>query len=66
MEENLKSGRGFGITATITVVLVALKLAGITQYSWGFAFMPLLVGIGIKLFILLIWLLWFMWQKWSW
>lgn len=66
MERKSKSNCGIGITGVITAVLIALKLAGIIQCSWGFAFMPLLVGIGLKLLVILILFLWLKWQGRSW
>ena len=66
MEGNSKSSCGIGITGVITAVLIALKLADIIQCSWGFAFMPLFVGIGIKLLILLVVFLWLKLQERRW
>lgn len=66
MAENSKPRCGIGITGVVTAILIALKLAGIIHCSWIFALMPLFVGIGIKLFILLLLLLWVKWQEWSW
>ena len=66
MEGNSKSRCGIGVTGIITAILISLKLAGIIQCSWWFTLMPLLVGIGIKLSIILILLLWVKWQERSW
>lgn len=54
MEKSSNSNCGIGITGVITAVLIALKISGIIQCTWWFALMPLLIGIGIKLLILLL------------
>jgi hypothetical protein len=66
MEGKSKSIWGIGIGGVVTGVLIALKLAGIIQCSWTFAFTPLLIDMGIRLLILLILLLWVKWQERSW
>lgn len=66
MEKTRKSNRGIGIFGTITAVLIALKISGIIQCTWWFAFTPLIIGIGIKLLILLLVILYVKWLDWSW
>lgn len=67
MSEKSKSSAstyGIGFTGIISAILVALKLVGIIQCSWLFVFMPLLIGIGLKLLILLVVCLLFL-KDWS-
>lgn len=66
MEKSSKSTCGISITGVITAVLIALKISGVIQCTWWFALMPLVIGIGIKLLILLLAILYVKWLDRSW
>ena len=66
MENSSKSNCGIGITGVITAVLIALKISGMIQCTWWFALMPLMIGIGIKLLIVLLAILLVRWLERSW
>lgn len=64
MKETRVHAHSIGIFSVITAVLAALKLAGLTHYSWLFVIAPLLLGIAIQIAILLFVLLWIKLDDW--
>lgn len=43
---------GLGITGTITIVFIILKLVGTINWSWWWVFSPILIDIGLTIIIL--------------
>lgn len=66
MEKTTNSNCGIGITGVITAVLIALKISGMIQCTWWFALMPLMIGMGIKLLLILLAILYVKWLDWRW
>lgn len=66
MEKSSKSNCGIGILSVISAVLIALKMSGVIQCSWWFALMPLVIGMGIRLLILLLAILYIKWLDRRW
>lgn len=56
MSGNSKSGSsgGVGLGGVLTIVFVVLKLVGVIDWSWWWVLSPLLIGIALSLFLVLL------------
>lgn len=45
-------GRGLGFASTLTIVLIALKLAGVINCSWLLVFAPIILDILLVIIVL--------------
>lgn len=45
---------GWGLASVLTVILVSIKAVGIGQYSWLFAFGPVLVVLAFEVAVVLV------------
>lgn len=54
---NNNSGGGIGICGVVFIILLILKLFGVISISWWWVFSPLLIGLGIGLFFLIVFLM---------
>lgn len=49
-----KKSSGFSLLTVLTVVFAGLKLGGVIDWSWWTVFMPILIGAGLWLVVVLI------------
>lgn len=52
--KSISTGGGVGFTGIILAILVALKIAGVIDWSWWIVLMPLWVEIGLVALVVLI------------
>lgn len=52
--KSISTGSGIGLTGIILAILVALKIAGVIDWSWWIVLIPLWVEIGLVALVVLI------------
>ena len=52
--KSISTGGSIGLTGIILAVLIALKIAGVIDWSWWIVLMPLWVEIGLVALVVLI------------
>lgn len=45
---------GGGFLATLTIIFVIAKILGYINWSWWLVFLPVLIGVAISVFIILV------------
>lgn len=53
MSEIKTGGGGLGFTSILTLIFVVCKLLHYIDWSWGWVFAPLLIGLAFSILILL-------------
>jgi len=54
MDNSMSNGGGIGFAGLLTIVFITLKLIGYITWSWWWVISPILISVGLALFIILI------------
>jgi len=54
MDNSMSNGGGIGFAGLLTIIFITLKLIGYITWSWWWVISPILISVGLALFIILI------------